>query len=301
MTENQAVRADIPVYQLYGENQEWSTPDLLHCESIAARSLLHNWEIKPHRHHGLFQLLWLEQGKADFQADDRQGQLDAGSLLIVPRHCIHGFQFSTEAQGQVVTLSYAFFDRLTARLGEEYIACSQSQVLKLEAMQERVAIESMLRMLVREYREHSPHRLSLIESLLTSVLVWLNREMKLASLPPVEVPVRARQYLAWFADAIEADFSLHKPLDHYADKIGISAAHLNAICRQFARRSALDLIHARITLEAKRSLVYTSMTIRSVSDLLGFSDPAYFTRFFKRQTGLSPKEFRQQLAMLPEV
>jgi AraC family transcriptional activator of pobA len=47
-------------------------------------------------------------------------------------------------------------------------------------------------------------------------------------------------------------------------------------------------------------LVYTNLTIKTVAETLGFSDPAYFTRFFKRQAGLSPKEFRQQLVVLTE-
>jgi AraC family transcriptional activator of pobA len=53
-------------------------------------------------------------------------------------------------------------------------------------------------------------------------------------------------------------------------------------------------------LEARRNLVYTSMTIQSVGEALGFTDPAYFTRFFKRQTGLSPKAFRLRARALVE-
>ena len=74
----------------------------------------------------------------------------------------------------------------------------------------------------------------------------------------------------------------------------MTAAHLNALCRQTVGKSALELIHERMILEAKRNLVYTSMSISEVSYAIGFSDPAYFTRFFKRQVGLSPKEFRKR-------
>lgn len=51
----------VPLFQLYGENQAWPGADLLHCESIPARSRLHHWEIKPHRHAELFQLLYVQR------------------------------------------------------------------------------------------------------------------------------------------------------------------------------------------------------------------------------------------------
>jgi AraC family transcriptional activator of pobA len=95
-----------------------------------------------------------------------------------------------------------------------------------------------------------------------------------------------------------SDFAGHYPLVHYAQNIGISTAHLNALCRQLTSRSALELIQERIALEARRNLVYTAMTISTVAEALGFADPAYFTRFFKRHTGMSPKAFRLQAVKL---
>lgn len=53
-------------------------------------------------------------------------------------------------------------------------------------------------------------------------------------------------------------------------------------------------MHQRIVLEAKRDLIYTSLTINQLADSLGFADPAYFSRFFRRMTGLSPRDFRRR-------
>jgi AraC family transcriptional activator of pobA len=103
---------------------------------------------------------------------------------------------------------------------------------------------------------------------------------------------RGREHLAKFSQLIEANYAQQNPLDFYASSLGISAAHLNALCRQLTGDSALALIHARMGLEARRYLIYTSMPVKDISDALGFSDPAYFTRFFKRQTGSAPIEFR---------
>lgn len=61
-----------------------------------------------------------------------------------------------------------------------------------------------------------------------------------------------------------------------------------------AGRSAQQLLHERVLLEAKRHLTYTNMTIGQVAERLGFKEPAYFTRFFKRSVKLTPKAFRQR-------
>ena len=80
----------------------------------------------------------------------------------------------------------------------------------------------------------------------------------------------------------------------YAGQMAIPTAHSNVVSRAHAGKSPLQLIHARLALEASRSLVYSSMTIGEISDALGFSEPAHFTRFFRKAAGKSPREFRQQ-------
>ena len=153
---------------------------------------------------------------------------------------------------------------------------------------------------MKEYQQQQGYRRELIESSLTVVLACLMQQAQSTQPRTGEHPKRARRYLSEFTNLIEQDYMHHHQLTFYATKIGISTAHLNAVCREFVQRSALDLIHARIMLEAKRNLVYTSLTIKTVAEMLGFAYPAYFTRFFKRQAGLSPKEFRQQLVVLTE-
>ncbi len=286
----------VPVYQLYGEGQPWLTPDLVHVESIAARSRLHQWEIRPHRHHGLFQLLWLQQGKAEVQLDGSRDQLSSGSVLLLPQHCVHGFHFSNNAQGVVVTLAYAFFGRLHGGLGDSLAAMVSPQTRALANGDQHDEITLLLTALLREYGAQGEHRHLLLESLLMAVLSWLGRE-PLTNVAAADAPGardRGRQYLSAFSAAIERDHARHLSLDHYASQLGISTAHLNAVCRELAGCSALALVHARLMLEARRHLVYTSMSVRDIGDMLGFADPAYFTRFFKRGSGLSPRQFREQ-------
>ena len=82
--------------------------------------------------------------------------------------------------------------------------------------------------------------------------------------------------------------------DH-AVRLRISATHLNRVCREVAGKSALDVIHDRLIQEAKRSLAYTVLPIADIGYQLGFTDPSYFSRFFKSRTGLSPRAYQARV------
>lgn len=287
----------VPVFQLYGEASEWLVPDLIHVESIAARSRLHNWEIRPHRHHGLLQLLWLDRGEARLQLDGEEGELASGELILIPQQCVHGFRFSRQAGGLVVTVAYPLLSRLGGDIEGRVAGMTRPLLCRLAGLPARAAIEALLSALGQEYPNPAEGRGVLLESMMAAVLIWLIRESE--PVADAMESARAQRHLARFSAEVERSYALHLPLQHYADKLGISIAHLNALCRRLTRSSALEMIHARLMLEARRSLAYTSMSVRDIAESLGFADPAYFTRFFRQRTGgIAPRDFRQRATSL---
>jgi AraC family transcriptional activator of pobA len=295
-----SLSTDVPVYKLYGEHDQWLTPDMVHCESIAARSQLHNWQIKPHQHHGLFQILYLKKGTAKVRLDDRHQDMRAGQILMVPQMCIHGFRFARNAEGHVITLAYPLIGKISRDIGDGMITSTSPHIHCLGDDVESDYIKTAFSAVDHEYKRNAPHRNLLLESLLGAILIWLTRNSANSSGQQSKAVSRGLEHFAHFCDLIEECYTRHYPVAHYARKIGITAAHLNVLCRQAVGQSALDLIHERMLLEARRNLVYTSMTVSVVSYTLGFSDPAYFTRFFKRRVGLSPKDFRRQATAIFE-
>ena len=75
----------------------------------------------------------------------------------------------------------------------------------------------------------------------------------------------------------------------------MTPARLNAACRARLGTTASGLLHDRIVTEAKRCLIYTAMPVAEVGYALGFDDPAYFSRFFSKRTGLPPGRLREKL------
>jgi AraC family transcriptional activator of pobA len=294
--QQQAHQASVPTYKLFGEQEPWPTPEMLHCESIAARSASHNWQITPHRHSGLFQILYLAAGSAEVHSDGASKRLLAGQLMLVPQMCIHGFRFEKNAQGCVVTVAYPLIGRLAPpQAVDALMALSSPAACTLG--DDDTYLPPIFNALEAEYRGAAPYRNALVEALLASILIVVARHCSQAVVA-AEAPARRGGCFPAYCELIERHYAEHKPVSFYAGKLGVTAAHLNALCKQAVSRSALEMLHERMILEAKRNLIYTSMTVSVVADTAGFSDPAYFTRFFKREVGMSPTEFRQKAGTL---
>lgn len=287
---------DVPVFKLYGEHRDWPTPDLLHCEAIADRSRPLDWVIRPHRHSGLSQLLYLRAGRARVRHEADHHWLTAGGLVIVPDMHVHGFEFDENAQGIVLTLAAPLLERLGERVSDPLVRrlVGDFRLCSLARSPGGEAIATLLTDIHAEYGGRAPGRAALMEALLAALTVRL---IRLCLPEGGEAPVlagRGADHFGHFGRLVERHYQHHWSVARYAGELGITPAHLNSLCRQTVGRSALQLVHERILLEAKRRLVYTASTVAQVGDHLGFADPAYFTRFFKRQTGQSPRDFRRR-------
>lgn len=279
----------IPVFKLYGENLAWPTPDLLHCESIPKRSSLHHWEIKPHRHADLFQLLYVQRGRAAVEVEGRRSDVLEAAIQVVPPLCVHGFQFSEDIEGYVLTIGAPLVVRLEEQLGAPLAVLASSGCYPVG--HDRRYINTLFSTLYQEYEGSAPARDMSLHSLVNLLVVWISRRDQ-QNVPPDSRDGRNQQLLGGFMKLVEQHYREHPAVETLAHRLGISSAHLNSLCRRLAGQTALQVIHQRLLLEAKRNLIYTSMTISQLSDSLGFSDPTYFSRFFRRLSGKTPNAFR---------
>jgi AraC family transcriptional activator of pobA len=284
-----SVRDVVPVFQLYGETAPWPTPDLLHCESIPQRSQLHGWEIQTHSHSDLVQLLYVQSGQATLQVEGVTRQAACAVLQIIPPLSVHSFRFAPDIQGYVLSLAQPLVDRLHAIL--TLPGADQAQCHAIDA-QARGPLDFLFAAISDEYRQAGSGRDAMLQALVTQLWIWLARHTAQSSAAPAAAPDAGRARLQTFTRLLGQHYRQHLPIEYYATQLSVSPAYLNSLCRRLTGHSALQLINQRLLLEAKRELVYTALTVNQVSDRLGFSDPAYFSRFFKRSTGQSPRQFR---------
>lgn len=284
----------VPVFKLYGEHMGWPTPDLLHCESIHKRSSLYEWHIRVHQHAELVQLLYLHKGQAEIEVEGERLVVSESSIQVVPALCVHGFRFSPGTQGYVLSLALPLLSRLETQFGQPLDMLNQPGCIPVNRSGHH--IRTLFATLLEEYTQDHDAREMMLYSLLSALLVWLNRQGKTGGVVK-DKNERKRSVLRQFSRLIEGHYREHLSLADYAQRLRVSTTHLNCLCREYHGTSALNVLHQRLLIEAKRSLQYTSMTITQVSDYLGFSDVTYFSRFFRKREGMTPKEFKIKMVL----
>lgn len=282
----------IPVYALYGERQQPFLPERLHAESIAQRSRLYNWEIGLHQHDLFVQVLHVRAGTGEARLDERVLALDPPCVIWIPARRNHGFRFSHDIDGDVITVVAQHADVLLGDTGL-LSRLQRPLCLPIPADERGEATSAAIEALLAEVRGTEAGRLTAIQSALRLTLVRLARMAKSEAVrPPSER--RAVTHVRRFTALIDRDFRAAKPLAFYARELGISVPQLNRICRQHLGGSALGVIQRRLLHEAERDLAYSSLSVKEIALTLGFADAAYFSRFFSRRTGCSPSEYRAE-------
>jgi AraC family transcriptional activator of pobA len=286
----------IPSFALYGEHTARRDTDALHIEDIQSRSRKYLWTIATHRHATLCQCIFVASGPVSARLEELRHSLQGPAVVIVPAGSVHGFGFRADTEGHVLTVE---LDRLLngahsrqqqpiQRLFAEPRAVDLSQEPALA-----VRVGRQMQTLAQEFSQpdsaHTPICTWLASSLLAVLAHGLNFEFSAESRGSQE-----SKDLRSFRVLIEAHYLQHWPISRYAEQLRTSETSLNRLCRGLCGTTAFHLVQQRLALEARRRLMYIGGSIQCIAAELGFADAAYFSRFFRRQTGLSPNEFRRR-------
>jgi len=288
-------REAIPAFFLYGEPLRPPDERLIHIETIAARSSLHNWKIRPHRHRDLTQVLLIQAGRLTVTLDAQSNSLRAPAIIVVPPATVHSFTFQPGTVGLVISFAPAVVAELAGppRGFTGLLERPAALALARRSLQstDLVALSDML---LREFGRSAPGRPEALRGLLNALLANL---LRLACQPAATsdgADAPQRELVARFRRLIEARYRTHTGIDVYAQSLGVSESKLRRVCLRVTGQAPLEMLHLRLLVEAERQLRYTTMSIAQIAYHLGFEDPAYFSRFFARHTQLAPRLFRSR-------
>ncbi len=209
---------------------------------------------------------------------------------MVPAGVVHGFAWQEESAGRVLTFSASYLRGIASRdpsVQTPFDAGIWTAPAQAESW------EDTLSALARELSWMAPAHDLAIEFRLGTILVQALRMHHEAS-AAAKTPIGPKaQLVARFRERVEEQFRSQPSIASFGSGLGVSVSTLRSACQQSAGKAPGDILHERISLEARRLMRYSNMSVGQIALYLGFSDAAYFSRFFSRETGASPRVFRQ--------
>ena len=289
------MKADqIPHFGLYGESSWINDPEFFHIEDIEDRSSNLGWKISPHRHAQLFQILILKSGQAKVQLDEQQQNLLGAWAIIVPAGVVHSFHFAPDTDGRVISIAEPLLEDAYQEKAAKFIKPLLSQASQINFNGHRNHFSELWPLLQQLESESSyirEDRGLMSEYLIKAVLLILHRQQQLNGVTDSN-DITESSRLQLLKELIEKHYREHWTTQEYAAALSSSTSRLNRLSKAAFHKSVLELVHDRLLIEAKRSLIYTARSVDEISYDLGFKDPGYFSRFFKRHSGMPPGKFR---------
>lgn len=292
---------DIARYGLYGEGVAPVAPEFLHIEDIPSRSALYDWVIAPHTHQGIFQFLMVTQGGARVQLDGDFYDVQAPALICVPGNCVHAFAFAGGTQGWVLSVAnHLFRDPRLLASGRSLLDEVRQGVLV--PLADRPDAAARLAWLLSDMGERMSTERGHVPDIVTalfSVVLGVVADCVGQTGHTAHVADRRVQIVRGFEAQVDTHFRAHLSVSDYARALAVAPPTLTRACRAVLGKPPGDVIHDRVLLEAMRYLRHTAASAKQIADRLGFADPAYFARFFKSRSGMTPRSFRHALTEKP--
>ena len=247
---------------------------------------------KPHSH-TFYLIMWIVRGSGTHTIDFRTYPIAANQLYFLTPGQVHSWQLSPDVQGFNLFFDANFFrGRFGNRLQQYPFFHSHQHQPLLEITDQQALLSDLFMYAYAEYEHRRPNRADVFLSFVHILLETANR---LYNQQWVGSDTQLYDRIREYEELIESQFLTVREVSAYADQMSLTPNYLNHICKKILGKTASQLLHERIVIEVQRLLTHTAQTVKEIGFQLGFDDPSYFVRFFKKHTGQTPAEFRASL------
>jgi AraC family transcriptional activator of pobA len=242
----------------------------------------------PHRH-DYHELFWIRDGSGEHLIDGEPLAVVPGTVTVVARGQVHQLRHAEGLRGAVLRIT-------DAAVATGWLLGGRGGRTIVVPPGERDRFEAVLRALHAETRRPpDPFAAALIGHLTATVLLWLDRWHAASRTERPEADGADVELHRRFADLLERDFAAHHDVAHYAEALAVPAAALSRALVALTGRATKELILERVMVEAMRLLRFTELGVGEVAHRVGYDDPLYFSRAFKRHAGRAPQAYRAEV------
>lgn len=286
----------LPVYSIHTLQNEIHSPRDFMADHFNHYLAKHPDLHFPHKH-SFYHLVYFAKDAGTHSIDFVHFRAKAGQLYFMIPGQVHSWAFDKDPGGYIVNFSEQYIQALVAdpRYLDRFSFFSgiaAEQVIHISKIKQK-EIEQLLEKIVKEGNSHNDGKDDMVRTMLLQLFILVSRCSGHAQKgnPAGYNSVILRN----FQKLVELHYKKKKLTKEYAALLYITPNHLNALCKDITGRPAGELIRERVILEAKRLLVNAKMSVAEIAAELSFADNSYFSKFFKKYTGVTPEMFRNPL------
>jgi len=290
-------KGQIPNYSIERVKGEDHAPHDLVATRFGEYLTTRDYLFQPHRH-SFYHLVYFSKGEGRHSIDFVSFPVVPGKFPVMNPGQVHNWEFSGEVDGYIINFSPRFFQLFLAH--PDYLEqfsffsghCKEQVANLSQPVQQQVT--ELLEKILDEVRIRKEMSTDMILILLLQIFIIVDRVVSADRPEQDPAPRPGLLVLKNFRKLVEENFMKMKLPKEYAALLYVTPNYLNSLCQDVLGVSAGEVIRERVILEAKRLLVNAGLSITQIAYKLNFQDNSYFTKFFKKHTGITPEEFRKQ-------
>lgn len=263
-------------------------------EAIAPPGAAEDRHRVPHVHPDMLQILLATSGACFCEIDGLRLAARAPLLITIPGGGVHGFETDGASAGWATIIAHSRVLDLVVNRGLDigFLLRRSYVVAPPAGEREGTALAAAMQALCEEAQDKREGAAVAVEALQHLVLIHAARLVRAGQdLARGEEQGERELFLA-FRARVEQQFLTARRVADYVAALGCTQARLNRACVRFAGQSAKGVILERLAEEAQRRLIFTRASASRIGDALGFVEPSYFLRFFRKRTGMTPAQYR---------
>ncbi|MGC9493548.1 helix-turn-helix domain-containing protein [Vibrio genomosp. F10] len=246
--------------------------------------------LEPHRHE-YWELVWCKENQGTQSIDFIEYKNRTNRLFTIAPGQVHRSEFvGNNVRLLVFAPGFVETNQRSTKLVKSVFACGSDRSPYIDCNEQGIKyLEPLFNMLKEECEQGEKEcDWALVESVINCFLRYLLRYAKASDRKGEQRDTRVGQLI----ELIDLHYKEEKKCQFYASKLALTSKRLNEIVKGERGKTVTQLIHDRIVLEANRDLVFSDKTIKTIALELGFEDPAYFSRFYRKKMSESPAGFR---------
>jgi AraC family transcriptional activator of pobA len=247
---------------------------------------------EPHRH-DYHELIFVAEGRGEQLIDGCRVPVEAPTLSVIGRGQVHQFAQAEDLRGAVLQFTDAVLHGGSERIASGWLLAGRGG--RTIGVPEKACdrLTPLFRALAEEIeRAPDPYGADVVRHIISTILLWTERWYDTQRGERQGADDADVQLLRRFTEQLERDFAAHHDARHYADALALPGPALARTLTRITGRTTKELVTERVMVEAARLLRYTDLTVGEIAYRVGFEDPLYFSRAFKRHSGRSPQAYR---------